>query len=173
MKGGATLKTLWEKPEPRDLINHGSFDVVVLQEDIPETSIASFRDYARKFVAEVRQAKSRPILLMAWSYSRLGWISTDEIAQAHRDAAKELAVEVAPVASAWQRSAQERPELDLFVADREHPSISGTYLATCVVYATVFGESPIGLGYAPPGLSPDVATYLQRVAWESCLEWKK
>ncbi len=83
---------LWEKPEPRELIRTGSFEVVVLQEDIPETTVASFREYARTFIAEVRGAKSRPILLMAWSYSRRGWISTDEIARAHREAAKELGV---------------------------------------------------------------------------------
>jgi hypothetical protein len=173
VQGGATLKTHWEKSEPQDLIAKGAYDVVVLQEDIPETDVASFREYARRFVAATRQAKARPILLMAWSYPRLGWISTAEIARAHRDAAKELGVEVAPVGLAWQRSMQERPDLDLYVADREHPSIYGTYLATSVLYATIFKENPAALGYVPPGLSAAAATYLRRVAWEICQEWNR
>ena len=30
-------------------------------------------------------------------------------------------------------NAKQRPDLDMYVSDREHPSIYGTYLATCVV----------------------------------------
>lgn len=54
VKGGATLKTLWDMPEAREAITNGLFDVVVLQEDLPEINISYFREYARKFVAEIR-----------------------------------------------------------------------------------------------------------------------
>src|SRR6478609_2285658 len=40
--GGSPLKRLWELPEPRNAINTGAYDVVVLQEDIPETSVDTF-----------------------------------------------------------------------------------------------------------------------------------
>jgi len=173
VKGGATLKTHWERKEPRDMIAAGAYDIVVLQEDLPEINVDYFRQFARQFVGEIRKAKSRPILLMAWSYPRLGWISTEEIAKAHRAAAKELGTEVAPVALAWQRSMKERPDLDLYVADREHPSIYGTYLATSVVYASLFGKSPVDLHYAPAGISDEAAAYLRRVAWETCQKWAK
>ncbi len=173
VKGGATLKTHWERPEPREAISKGDCDVVVLQEDLPEINVSYFRDYARKFVNEIRKTKSRPVLLMAWYYPRLGWISTDEIARAHRDIAKELDVEVAPVGLAWQRSIKKRPDLDLYVADREHPSIYGTYLATCVVYTTLFGKSPVGLGYIASGMSNDDAAFLQKMAWETCQKWNR
>ena len=173
VQGGASLKKLWEKPESRPAIASGNHDVVVLQEDIPETNVASFREYARTFVAEIRAHEGRPILLMAWSYERLGWINSDEIAKAHRDAAEELKVEVAPAGLAWQRSIRERPEIDLYVADREHPSIHGTYLTTAVVFATICGQSPEGIDYAPPGITADEAAYLQRVAWETCKSWKQ
>ena len=102
------FSSLWERPEPRDAIRSRRYDVVVLQEDLPETRIEDFRDHARRFVAEVRQEGARPILLMAWAYPRLGWITMAEIARAHRDAAAELKVEVAPVDLAWQRAMQQR-----------------------------------------------------------------
>jgi hypothetical protein len=117
--GGQYFKTLFDRfPEPRQAIAKG-YDFVVLQEDLPETTVADFREYARKFVAEIRKTGARPVLLMAWPYKRLGWISMAQIAQAHRDAAKELSVDVAPVGLAWERAARERPDLDLFIEDRE------------------------------------------------------
>src|SRR4029453_18042236 len=48
--GGAFLKRLWELQQPVKAINSGGFDVVVLQDDIPETTVDSFREYARMFV---------------------------------------------------------------------------------------------------------------------------
>ena len=172
VRGGAPLKTLWEMDQVRQAIGKGGYEVVVLQEDLPETKVDIFREYARKFVEDIRKAGSRPVLLMAWSYERLGWISMAEIAQAHRDAAKELGVDVAPVGLAWQRVLKERPDINLFARDREHPSIEGTYLAAVVVYATVFGRNPNGLRYLPSGVTADAAAFLQRVAWETLQEYR-
>jgi len=51
---------------------------------------------------------------MAWAYNQLGWISLAEIAQAHRDAAKELDVDVAPAGLAWQAASKQRPGMDFY-----------------------------------------------------------
>jgi hypothetical protein len=96
--GGAFLRRLWDLQAPVNAIGAGAYDAVVLQEDLPETNIADFHEYARRFVAEIRKTRARPILLMAWAYPRLGWISMEQIASAHRDAARELSEDVAPVA---------------------------------------------------------------------------
>ena len=101
--GGAFLHRLWDTKDCIKAIDTGSYDVVVLQEDIPETTVADFREYARKFVAEIRKNHARPVFFMAWAYPKLGWISMAEIAQAHRDSATELNVDVAPVGLAGSR----------------------------------------------------------------------
>src|SRR5688500_9290471 len=98
---GAFFKSLWERPEPRDAIRSRRYDVVVMQEDLPETRVADFREHARRFVAEVRQAGARPVLLMAWAYPRLGWITMAEIAAAHRAARAELEEDGARVGAGW------------------------------------------------------------------------
>lgn len=49
----------------------------------------------------------------------------------------------------------------LYVDDGSHPSMRGTYLAACVIYASVTGDSPVGLS-APEAVSD--AAYLQQVA---------
>jgi len=165
--GGAYLHRLWDLKEPLKAIDTAVHDVVVLHEDIPETTVADFREYAGKFVAEVRKAHARPVLFMAWAYPRLGWISMAEIAQAHRDAAKELNVDVAPVGLAWQEASRQRPEMNFYAPDREHPSIYGTYLATCVIYATIYHRDPTGFAYAPTGITTEEAAFLQRIAWKT------
>ena len=171
--GGAFLKSLWALSEPRREIVSGKYDVVVLQEDLPETKIADFREHARLFVLEARKAGVRPVLLMAWAYERLGWISMDEIAKEHRDAAEELNVDVAPVGLAWQLARQRRPDLDLLVPDREHPSIHGTYLATAVVYATILQKNPTNLTYVPAGINAIDGQFLRSVAWETVQTYRR
>jgi hypothetical protein len=48
-----------------------------------------------------------------------------------------------------------------------HPTAAGTYLAACVVYDTILGRSPVGIAYADPSISPELRTFLQRIAAES------
>jgi hypothetical protein len=170
--GGAFLHRLWDLNEPVQAINTSAFDAVVLQEDIPETTVADFREYARKFVAEVRKNNARPILFMAWAYPRLGWISMAEIARAHRDAEKELNVDVAPAGLAWQEASKQRPGMNFYGPDREHPNIFGTYLATCVIYATIYGRDPGGYAYVPSGITAEEAAFLQRISWQTVQDYR-
>jgi hypothetical protein len=62
---------------------------------------------------------------------------------------------------------KQRPLLNLYAPDGEHPSMAGSYLTTAVVYATVFGRDPSPLMYLPDGLTADDAAFLRQVAWET------
>jgi len=170
--GGAYLKRLWEMHDSVEAIDTGSFDVVVLQDDIPETNVDYFRQYARMFVEEVRRSKARPVLYMTWAYQRLGWISMQQISDAHKALAKELNVDVAPVGLAWQEASKERPDLDLYASDREHPSVYGMYLAACVVYSTIYSKDPTGLKYVALGVNSEQAVFLQRIAWQTVQNYR-
>ncbi len=175
-KGGAPLKKLYGLQWVRDKIRGGVFDVVILQDDIPEYrehSPAPFFEYGRLFNREIRNAGGRTVLLMAWPYERLNWVSQSEIAKAHRDLGRELRVPVAPVGLAFQRALAERPTLAMLGPDKEHESIHGTYLAANVIYATLFSESPEGLKYCPAGVSMEEAAFLQRIAWQTVQAWRR
>jgi hypothetical protein len=163
---------MWDRSGAPEMIAERGYDVVVLQEDLPETDIATFHEYARVFVEHIEANQARPVLFMAWPYERLGWITFDEIAQAHREVGRELGVAVAPAGLAWQRSMDQRPDLTMYDSDAEHPSIHGTYLAVGVVYATIYGETPEGLTYRPEGVTEEEAEYLQRIAWETVTEYQ-
>ncbi len=170
--GGAFLHRLWDLTEPVKAIDTAAYDVVVLQEDIPETTAADFRESAGSFVAEVRKNHARPVLFMPWAYPRLGGISMAEIAQAHRDAAKELNVDVAPVGLAWQQASKQQPGMNFYGPDREHPSIYGTYLATCVIFATIYNRDPSGIAYVPSGVTLEEAAFLRRIAWQTVHDYR-
>lgn len=167
VQGGAPLEVLWKQTDAKQRIAAGGFDVVVLQEDLPETTVEAFHEHATRFHEQIAAAGASTVLLMTWPYKRLGWIGTDGIAEAHWLIAAQLGARVAPAALAWQRVEAESPDIRLYGKDNEHPAASGTYLTACVVYATLWGESPVGLKYAAPGVSQKVAGVLQRAAWNT------
>ena len=175
-KGGATLKILQGLPEVHTKIRDGHYDLVVLQEDIPELKeheVTPFLEQVRLFDREIRDAGGRTALFMAWPYERLNWVGLETIAEAHRAIGKELNLPVAPVGLAFQRSLQSRPGLAMLGKDREHETIHGTYLAANVTYATLFGVNPTGLAYRPQGVSAEEAAFLQGIAWSAVKEWQK
>ena len=179
VRGGASLEVLWERGRAPARIRDGDWDVVVLQEDVPETSVPSFRAYAERFVDAARAAGARPILFMAWEYERLDWISFDEILAAHESVAASLQVDVAPVGLAWRNARAARPSLDMYARDREHPSPAGSYLALMVIEATISGLLPVA--HDPddvrlPGLErlePGDTRFLQEVARRTIAEWNE
>jgi hypothetical protein len=74
----------------------------------------------------------------------------------------------APVGMAWQKVRTERPNLQLYMADRSHPSLAGSYLAANVIYTTI-----IQSGYQSQfnsTLDPELAEYLQQMAQRTVLD---
>jgi hypothetical protein len=58
----------------------------------------------------------------------------------------------------------------LFQPDGNHPTVAGTYLTAAVFYATIFGESPVGL-HDHDGLSAADAATLQSTAGNVVLNY--
>jgi hypothetical protein len=175
-KGGATLKIHFGIDSVHEKIKNGNNDMVILQEDIPEYkehNVAPFFEYATLFEKEITSSKSKLVLFMAWPYERLNWISLDEIVAAHKSIAKQLNATVAPVGIALDRSLRLRPQMAMLGKDKEHESVHGTYLASCVIYATLFNKSPKGIRYWPEGITKLEAMYLQVLAWKTVRDWKK
>jgi hypothetical protein len=53
-----------------------------------------------------------------------------------------------------------------FGMDANHANVAGEYLGALVWYGFLFEESPETLAYVPPGLAPEFAAHLRRVAWQ-------
>jgi hypothetical protein len=102
---------------------------------------------------------------MSWAYKDAPEM-TAQLAEQYTIAGNANDALVIPAGLAFAKAVAKRPDVELYESDKRHPSLAGTYLAACAVYATLYGKSPIGLGYTA-GLSPDVATALQTAAWEA------
>jgi hypothetical protein len=73
---------------------------------------------------------------------------------------------VIPVGLAFEEAYKQRPDMKLHKQfDGSHPSLIGTYLAACVVYASLYDRSPVGNPYDYYGaIDKDTALFLQKVA---------
>lgn len=194
-KGGSPLETLWGLSYVQEAIMYGKphtyleeydppsptlkYDYVVIQDDIPEYKgkLSSFFKYARLFDQRIRSVGSTPVLFMAWNYTRLSWVTQNEIADAHRSISAELGIAVAPVGLAMQRSLAARPSMAMLGGDHEHETVHGTYLASNVILSTLFTEDDVSAFdasavYRPSGVSEEEATYLRGIARETVVAWR-
>lgn len=124
-----------------------------------------FHETAAKHSATVRQHRAEPMLFMSWAYKDKPEM-TGPLAAEYIQAGKQNNALVVPAGLAFAESIRLRPELELYVADKRHPSLAGTYLGAATVLASVYRQNPVGSRYTA-GLPADVAAHLQQVAWET------
>ena len=128
-----------------------------------------FREYAKKNADTIRAYGAKPVLFMSWAYKDKPEM-TKQLADAYTQAGKENGAQVVPAGLAFAKSVAKKPDLELYVPDKRHPTLAGTYLAACTVYASLLGKSPVGNTYTA-GLPADIAAHLQQVAWENVREY--
>jgi hypothetical protein len=124
-----------------------------------------FHDTARKHAQTLAKAGVRPVLFMSWAYKDKPEM-TAQLAEQYTIAGNANDALVIPAGLAFANAIAKRPDMELYENDKRHPSLAGTYLAACTVYATLNRKSPVGLAYTA-GLSPDMALLLQTAAWET------
>ena len=130
-----------------------------------------FTEYAKKHSDTVKRHGSVPVFFMSWAYKDKPEM-TIPLADAYTAAGNENGVLVIPVGLAFAKAIASKPDLELYAPDKRHPSVAGTYLSAATTYATLFNQSPVGLKYNA-GLSPEVALYLQQVAYDTVKEYQK
>jgi hypothetical protein len=151
------------------------FDVVIIMDcsqcPIHPQLSKFFREFAARDSAIARQHGAEPVFFMSWAYADKPEM-TDQLAAAYVKAGADNRAKVVPAGLAFARSIAKRPEINLYVADKRHPTLAGTYLAACTVLASIYGVSPVGNAYTA-GLPPDVAAHLQQTAWETVQAFKQ
>ena len=149
-------------------IQSRKWDFVVLQENSsgPLSKRQSMFDHGTKFTAEIKKNGSKTLLYMTWALQNKP-ADQASISEAYLDLSKDLKAEVAPVGNAWEMALKSDKNLILHKPDKRHPSATGTYLAACVFYATIYGKSPEGLSGGIATLSDDQARPLQAIAWRA------
>jgi hypothetical protein len=96
----------------------------------------------------------------------------DSLQQIHLKIARKLEALTAPVGPAFAHALAERPDLKLYRKDRVHHTREGAYLAACVFYATLFGESPENVPYRGR-VKAGLWQFFQKVAAQSVFGQKR
>ena len=151
------------------------FDVAIImdcsQSPVHPQLSKIFHEYAAKHSATVRKYGAEPVFFMSWAYADKPEM-TEQLAAAYTKAGADNKAKIVPAGLAFARSIAKRPELNLYEADKRHPSLMGTYLSACTVLASVYGPSPVGNRYTA-GLPADVAAHLQAMAWETVQAYRQ
>jgi len=128
-----------------------------------------FFEYAKKHCDVIRKHGAEPVLFMSWAYADKPEM-IDGLAEAYTQAGNDNNMLVIPAGLAFAESVRQRPDLNLYVPDKRHPSPAGTYLGACATYASLFKKSPVGIAYTG-GLDKDTAAFLQKVSWEAVTKY--
>ena len=177
--GGASLAhhNIQHLLTPGALGTKQPFELVILQgastSALTERRRAAFRNKVIEFDAEIKRHGAKTALYMTHAHvSPSKFASPDMIRKVESmyvSVGKEVGALVIPVGLAFEEAYRQRPDIKLHKDfDGSHPDLAGTYLAACVVYASVYGKSPVGNSYDYYGrIDKDTAAFLQKVAHET------
>ena len=151
------------------------FDVVLMM-DCSQCPIhpqlqSVFYEHAKKNADIARKHGARPAFFMSWAYQDKPEM-TEQLAAEYSKAGRLHNAVVVPAGLAFAASVKAKPELNLYVPDKRHPSLAGTYLGACTVLASLYGVNPEGNSYTA-GLDPATAKFLQTVAWKTAQDYAK
>lgn len=162
--GGFTFEQHSTDPTTISKIFSQQWDIVILQEQSqrPAFSPAQVADdtypYAKKLDSMIRKNRTctETMFFMTWGRkngdaSNCAFyppICTYEgmqtrLRESYMQMTQDNNAIVAPVGAAWKQMRDSFSSVDLYVPDESHPSVSGTYLAACVFYASIFHKNPM------------------------------
>jgi hypothetical protein len=149
------------------------FDVVIMN-DCSQCPIHpqlkdAFHEFARKHSQTVVKHGAKPVLFMTWAYADKPEM-TAQLAEQYTIAGNANNALVVPAGLAFAKSVSKNPGINLYAADKRHPSPAGSYLAACTILASVYGKSPVGNANVE-GLDPKAARFLQEVAADTVREY--
>jgi hypothetical protein len=172
-QSGWSLSNHWSDGTALQLIQSQQWDFVVLQEQatLPNDDPETFFKYARLFNTAIQSHQAITVFYQTMAHQAL--LSTQaKINQSYFKIAKELNAEVMPVGVAFTQAAKQVSYQNLYSPDQIHPTQNGSYLAGCVFYAGLYGNTPVGLpgrladanGVAFMEIDPSMAAILQPAA---------
>jgi hypothetical protein len=128
-----------------------------------------FVEHAKSDSAIVRKHGAKPVFFMSWAYADKPEM-TQQLAEAYTSAGNANDALVIPAGLAFARARSEKPDLNLYAADKRHPSPAGSYLAAATVYAALYRKSPEGNSFTA-SINKDTAAFLQKVAWDTVQDY--
>jgi len=182
--GGYTFQGHTTLAATQNMIAQGDWDIVVLQEQSqlpsfsPTQVEAEVYPYATQLVQQVHAANpcTEVVFLMTWGrengdaqnctvYPPV--CTYNGMQQRLRDSYVAMAMdndaECAPVGAVWRAYRNAVPSALLYT-DQSHPNTTGTYIASCTLFSTIFRRSCTAGTFVPAGTAPSVAQTIRGMA---------
>ena len=160
------------------------FDLAIMHDcsrcPVDDSRKKIFHKIVSAHVKTLREKNIEPMLMMTWAYKdspnmtnklareynvKVECIGhTEKGIREYIKAANKNKILVAPVGLAFAEINKNFPEINLYTKDLRHPSKEGTYLAACVLYASIYKINP---EETKVKFDIDLKTrkILQKVAW--------
>ena len=152
------------------------FNVIILQESSAlgwdESREVLFKKTISEYTERIRKANGEPVLYMTPAYVKPNTMAnegmTDNLNRIYTETANTHKILVIPVGLAFAEAYRENKDIKLHKDfDGTHPSLLGTILASCTVFASLFGN-PIGNSYNYFGkIHEKDLDFVQTIAFET------
>ena len=173
--GGSRLKhhDVERLIKPKAISSIEKFELIILQggstEPLSVKNREEFSFFAKKHIDAIKAKDSQAALYMTHAYvkphKRFKKNQIRVIEDTYTRVGNENGALVIPVGLAFDLAYQENPTIQLHEPDGTHPSLLGTYLAACTVFASIYDKSPIGIKYDYSGaISQKDRIFLQKIA---------
>jgi hypothetical protein len=160
--------------EHKNLGAENPFQLVIFQGGSGETETTIvrkiFADTAKDVINTIHKSGAEAALYMIHAYvephKNTNPNMIEDIKKMYIDAGNENNALVIPVGIAFENAYKAKPGIELHKSfDGSHPSLLGTYLAACIVFASITQQSPLEIDYNYYGeISNTDKTFLQEVA---------
>lgn len=185
--GGSSVAENAASPEVKQKISDEKWDYVVVQDSSrgpmsPQPMI----DARNKLCESIVKKGAMPVVFVTWGYwgrpsREASRLTEEQLAAANAKycaSAKVPGGGVAPVGPAWQMALDKDPKNPMHIQGDVPPTPEGSYLAACVIFATISGQPPLGLPSTLEttsdgktkklvDLKPERAKFLQEIALEA------
>ena len=160
-RSGASFNVHTTRPDLFVAIKSRQWDCIVLQGYSRELSFSpdyidtATMPYINTIIDSIKANNpcTNILLQMTWGYKE-GFQEREEtntyeamselIADGYQYLSDSLQIPIVPVGKVWRKVRESNPEIELYDADKAHPSKNGSYLSACTFYASIFKESPEG-----------------------------
>lgn len=167
-------ETTWKKLKSR------TWDVVFIQAFSREfaqdsaTIMTETMPYAKMIIDSIKKYSpcADLYLYMTWGYE--DGYGTDglnnsyekmqaNVRRGYFQASNYFHIPIAPVGMVWQEMRKTHPEIPLYRDDHQHPNPSGSFIAACTFFASIWKESPVG-GNAPATVQASTVVPIEQLA---------
>jgi hypothetical protein len=81
---------------------------------------------------------------------------------------------LSPVGAVWHYIRHNFPSIELYMADESHPSVAGSYAASCCFYSSLFRKDPTLVTFnpsLPPADAANIRAAARMIVYDSLMNW--